>query len=638
MSIDWRWKPQDRTYSSFGNANQWTVNAGMASLARESAQNSNDARIDGAPADLVYSFIRLTGVERDEFLDALGWTNSLEPHLRAMAQDSDAAVAAGQIRSGLESMTASDSLLLLRISDYGCAGLTGAEFLDQTPLENFAKLCRMDLFSGKDKAAGGSFGLGKAVYWRFSRLQTVLFNSTLPKPDPVSGSTHRLFGVNQGVTHRVGDRRFQNRGHFGLVDPTGEVASAWDATELADRLLMTRSEDRPGTTTMLVGFHDPDRPDLGLKGPDQLLSLADDLRAGLEESFWPLLTRGRLKVRIEVLDGSKVIRDQVVDPEETYTELVRALRRFDAGDLDESLTDPFSVVARDIPIDVSRRKSPGDHEKFVHQAKLVVTVSDDSADALANKVCLLRQPEMIVQTIDRSFEGRSYHAFLLAGGALNPGRPTLPELRADDFLRFAEPPAHDRWVPGKGRGQTSQANLNGRYFAPWVPHLQGIETQVLAALNSLFSQQVSTEAKPPQALLKRLEFLRGDAGTGGRTSPSAKKPQLDVLDAAVVDGRWTVDFEVKVKNRAEGWRLTPRIALLGMDGSREQVAWQTLTLAKGDGAVTGVDLDIPAAAKGRFIKVRLRGVSTAELPIPAAESFAEVTVHDPRPIPGGEDQ
>ena len=57
----WKWATQNKAYANFGNANQWTVNAGLSSLARETAQNSNDARIDGQPADLVYRFIRLSG-------------------------------------------------------------------------------------------------------------------------------------------------------------------------------------------------------------------------------------------------------------------------------------------------------------------------------------------------------------------------------------------------------------------------------------------------------------------------------------------------------------------------------------------------------------------------------------------------
>ena len=125
---------------------------------------------------------------------------------------------AGQLQSGLKALQSSATLTLLRIADYGARGLTGPEFAegDQSDYGNFVKLCRLDLYSGKDKTSGGSFGLGKAVYWRFSRLQTVLFNSTCRPEDAVDGQwRNRIIGVNQGVVHQLGGNNFQGRGFFG---------------------------------------------------------------------------------------------------------------------------------------------------------------------------------------------------------------------------------------------------------------------------------------------------------------------------------------------------------------------------------------------------------------------------------------
>ncbi len=92
-----------------------------------------------------------------------------------MADAATGAVTAGQLQSGLKALRSAEPLTLLRIADYGARGLIGPEFAEGDPKAygNFVKLCRLDLYSGKDKTSGGSFGLGKAVYWRFSRLQTV---------------------------------------------------------------------------------------------------------------------------------------------------------------------------------------------------------------------------------------------------------------------------------------------------------------------------------------------------------------------------------------------------------------------------------------------------------------------------------
>lgn len=163
--------------------------------------------------------------------------------------------------------------MLLQISDYGCKGLTGPEFRDVPANDygNFIKLCRLDLFSGKDEAAGGSFGLGKAVYWRFSRLQTVIFNSCLDDEDNVGGKTqNRLFGVNAGVIHDVGEASFQGRGYFGVPDGD-DISSAWVDEAKAAALHVDRPDTRSGTTALLIGFYDPDEPTKGSSTPDQLI-------------------------------------------------------------------------------------------------------------------------------------------------------------------------------------------------------------------------------------------------------------------------------------------------------------------------------------------------------------------------------
>jgi hypothetical protein len=632
LQPQWKWDRASRSYGNYGNANQWTVNAGLTSLARESAQNSNDARFNDAPGELEYTFIRLTGEQKAAFEAAAGWHSGLLPHLDAMADAAGGAVTAGQIKAGVEAVRSNNALLLLKISDFGCRGLNGPEFPeDGVPTEeygNFIKLCRLDLFSGKDEAAGGSFGLGKAVYWRFSRLQTVLFNSCLSANDAVGGmTTNRVFGVNQGVIHALDGATHQGRGYFGVPDEHGDIASMWSDPTTVRALHLDRDDTRPGTTALLLGFYDPDSPDRGLQGGHELVKLAGELRQGIEESFWPLLTRGRMKVSLRVVDDGDTLLDEVVDPEDTYTELVRALQRFDRGDLDETLDDPYSVVVRDIPIKISRRKDGvHDHEAFVHQAKLVVTASDAQADSLENNVCLLRRPEMVVQTIQRPFEGRAYHGFLLAGASIRPDAPTEQDMLADDFLRYAEPPAHDRWIPGSGRKQASQANLTGRYVAPWIPNLKGIESSVLDALFDLFGAPPPTENRGPEAVLKHLRFLRGEPGKGGRGVSAPRRPEIIVTDWKVIDDRWDVTFEIVARNQPTGWLIEPHLRFLGLDGRGHTVPWEEpLTVVSG-GEMHGTTVRIPASERGRKLKAVIRGLSTDDLPIPAREAAIDVVV------------
>ena len=628
MTVAWRWEEQSRNYANYGNANQWTVNAGLSSLARESAQNSNDARVAGPRADLVYSFIVLSGESRKQFESAIRWDAELKPHLTAMADAASGAVSAGQLQSGLKALDSAESLTLLRIADYGARGLTGPEFAegDPTAFGNFVKLCRLDLYSGKDRASGGSFGLGKAVYWRFSRLQTVLFNSTLNPQDAVDGKwSNRLIGVNQGVVHQLGPTSFQGRGFFGVAEGGGDIASTWNQRDLIEALQLTREDERSGTSALLVGFYDPDEPDKGLAQINEVRQFAKNLGDAIEEEFWPMITRERVRVRVEVIDGDRVVYEHTVDPAMQYTELTNALRKFDTGNIDEHLDAPGDVVVRDVPIQISTRTDADErHVAFEHVAKLVVTLSDDQPDSLENKVCLFRKPEMVVQTIDKTFEGRTYHAFLLAGGAIRPDRPSPDETRADDFLRFAEPPAHDQWIPRSGRNKTSQANLTAHYRAPWVPNLRNIEKAVIEQLFGLFGAPPVAEDQPPKAIFTNLGFLRGDSGTGERAKSAPRKPDIRIQNAQVVDGAWDLTFEIRAKNRPEGWALVPKLAFVGLDGGHVDVAWETFYVDEPAEVDARGAVIMRSRPRGRILSTTVRATSVRELPIPASESAIDV--------------
>jgi hypothetical protein len=628
LTITWQWEKQSRRYGNYGNANQWTVNAGLASLARESAQNSNDARLDGPKAELVYTFTLLSGEARQRFEEAVRWHTELRPHLTAMANAADGAVTAGQLQSGIKAVESSDSLALLRIADYGAWGLTGPEFAegDVSAYGNFIKLCRLDLYSGKDRASGGSFGLGKAVYWRFSRLQTVLFNSTVPASEAVDGKwRNRLIGVNQGVVHQLDGMNYQGRGFFGAPDDNGDVASVWQDDDLVERLQLGRSDERPGTSALLIGFYDPDEPEKGLGDISELRTFAKNLGEAIEEDFWPLLTRQRVRVRIEVIDGGRTVYERIVDPEEQYSELTGALRKFDAGVVDEDLKQVGDIVVRDVPIAVSACTDAHDrHPSFEHVAKLVVTLSDDQQDSLENKVCLLRRPEMVVQTIEKSFEGRTYHAFLLAGAAIHPDNPSLEESRADDFLRFAEPPAHDQWIPRSGRNKTSQANLTAHYRAPWVPNLRNIEKTILDQLFTLFGAPPVAEDQPPKAIFNNLAFLHGDSGTGGRGASAPRKPDVRIQRARVVNGIWEMMFEIRAKNRSEGWAVIPKLAFVGLDGGHVDVGWETFEVDDGAEVDERGAVIMRGRPRGRTLSTTVRATSVRELPIPASESAVDV--------------
>lgn len=611
VNLGWVWEQESPTYGAYGNPNQWTVGGGIGSLAREAAQNSNDARLPDQIAELRFTFVPLEGRARERFEEALGW-HVLRRHLRAMA-DGDQVVTAG-IRAGLEHLEQSEQLVLLRIEDRWCRGLTGPEFADVPELEygNFIKLCRLDLFSGKEAAAGGSFGLGKAVYWRFSQLQTVLFNSRLSEPWQ-DDRHNRLFGVNQGTVHTLDGIRHKHRGYFGTHGEDGYVRSEFVDDEVARALHVERPTEAPGTTALIVGFSDPDRPE------STVAEYARSLEAGIEEAFWPLITRGGMRFTVDV--EGEATPPVEVRPERTVTELVHALRVYDAREPNGLLEGLGDVVVRDLKIAVPKRRTEPHHEGFDHMARLVVTLSDDNQDTLENKVCLVRGPEMVVETIEEEFPGVTYHAFLLAGRAVDPGSDDQHLILADEFLRNAEPPSHDRWIPRSG---ASQSTLSAHYVAPYLPNLRAIRDDIKRELRGLFGVVISGDDHPPRVIARYLQLLGGVAPEGRVT-----KPHLRVDSARVVDGRWTVQMTAEMRNRPQGWRFRPIASFAGID-SGEPVGWLPGSLAPLDGCVIEDGFVVVAGRpSGRNLRATFRAeTDPATHPIPADRSALDVAVRN----------
>lgn len=151
------------------------------------------------------------------------------------------------------------------------------------------------------------------------------------------------------------------------------------------------------------------------------------------------------------------------------------------------------------------------------------------------------------------------------------------------------------------------------------------------ALFTLFGARPPVASEPPTAVMKNLAFLRGDSGSGGTARPP-RKPEVEIRDCEVVDGRWFVTFEVKAKNRPEGWSMRPALALVGLDGTRQVVAWESMECQTYAAVIDDGTLHIPEADRGRFVKILVSGASSATLPVPAEEVGIDVLLRDAGPL------
>jgi len=125
------------------------------------------------PVEVTFRFVTLTGNEKEEFLDGLGWDDGLNERMRAVADTHNGRRYERVVERARDPDT---ELRLLVVEDRNTTGLTGSWDEDS----NYAALVRDELYSSKqDDTAGGSYGLGKSVLWTFSGASTVVFNSHL---------------------------------------------------------------------------------------------------------------------------------------------------------------------------------------------------------------------------------------------------------------------------------------------------------------------------------------------------------------------------------------------------------------------------------------------------------------------------
>ena len=266
-SAVWKWRtaPPDGG-RDYGNSNVFATPPDLETLVRESAQNSLDAKLDGSRRVVLrYRLIELdkSTEEYERFAAALSFERLLA-HVEAASRTQSKI--GRRLSRGLEDINESDRLVLLRIDDYGTTGLFGAETPHGEEVNPFAALVRNNLDSSKASAsAGGSFGLGKAVNWRCSKISTVLMSSHISPSKLHDGAKRglRTIGKAELTWHQIEESEFAGPGWFSREGTSSESmylsAAAAEALQLdrSDRPENLEDKEATGTSILVIGFEDP---------------------------------------------------------------------------------------------------------------------------------------------------------------------------------------------------------------------------------------------------------------------------------------------------------------------------------------------------------------------------------------------
>ncbi|MGW0772448.1 helix-turn-helix transcriptional regulator [Streptomyces sp. NPDC002835] len=592
-----------------GNAAAFAFDADVQVLARETCQNSLDERLteNGRPVRVRYTIHELTGESLDTFRRAILW-DDLQPHYLAVSESASQQKVGRVVDAGVRDMFEKGRLVLLRIDDYNASGLTGDDYDDG----KFAAVVRRQLESLKSgRGAGGSYGLGKATLWATSALGMVLINSTLSVPH--EGRTERrVIGRLELPWRSVDGVPYAGPAWLGRPDPDtpgAEVARSWWADEESvERLHLARENDEPGTSFLIVGAHDVASLDQGpadLDTDDEDGADEDgtrDIRAmhrrlveALGQDFWAAMTGGGsrlplLETSVRTLrNGQVVIEEEKVDPTVAQPSRTRALRAFYDGTTVDRLTEAGQVVLRTVPLRLplygGRRGTLG-----IHPAVLLVTEAED-ADGISNQVHSLRGNRMTIKksgVAGLPLGVNAFQAVLLAGQAAGESVPFAEE--AEDFLRAAEPPEHDRW------GQTEELTLRWSHSAHH--RIARLTTEVNAAVKELVARPKRAGGEGGAKLRKALTVPRKTVPRRG-SGPSL--PELDGLKAEIgADGEWRITAEVKLPRAEELPVMTPVVLLDVRSGSRPRLDWAELVALEGCEVEDGVLRFTPGARRASF--------------------------------------
>lgn len=605
-SLSWlyRKEPEDGG-RDYGNSNVWALTPSIDTLCREGLQNIIDVALNGK-VEVLFRVVRLTGKHLAGFRDAIRWTNLYE-HLDGSTKNKQNL--GRLIKYGLNRIEESSELLLLLVEDRRTTGLLG----DETGGGNFAALCRNNLDSEKNAAtAGGSYGIGKAVWWRTSLIGTVLFYSNLSHPTPAGQQYGRFIGRCELPWHVVKDENFAGPGWLGKQEGS-RVISYWNNAALAKDLYLDRPGTETGTSVLVVGFHDPSS-DM----PRTPRELAAEIELAVADNFWPALSAGRLDVTVQTAEASAVNYQVKVDASQSTPEFVDAIQKHAIDDVTEQLVDPGDVVRRKIPLKIPRRKSPEEaHEELTHDAILLVRRCDDGDSSMhRNQLALFRGRQMIVKYIDLKnlvFGGRPFHAIVLCGEAAGK-QPA--DRAAERFLRTAEPPSHNNF------------ELTPQLKAEYAPggkkaiddFIQGIKD----AIRELIKPTTKEETDGPQAIKELLNISTG--------SPSGQKVRIVQSTGSVHEQKWNVTGTIRVTKPGDyEYRVSPVMIFLAESGGGKQVHWESLTARKGC-RVDGNRLIIDAKTR----EATFDGISDMKShPIPATESNIMLDIRQVEELTGG---
>jgi len=625
--VEWGFKKLDRDDPVRGGAETFAISRKVHNFVRESIQNSWDQRRNSAePVKVVFSFADLEGPELAQFLADINWTAGLEDHLKACAGQNNHDKKKLQRNLGKFGM---GKMRILRVSDHNTKGLSGPELGEDG---NFCKLCRNEMIPSEGGAAagrGGSFGVGKSVYWSFSGLNTVIFSSVFLDDDDSEAT--RVFGRTYLPTHRFAEAgmpedRYSGDAFMCIRNTDGDrVPTDFASSGIKPGSWVHRDASDYGTSIIVVMYEE-----LESEGEPSLGDTAQKFRDAIVANFWPLLHEGSLEAVVEWRDRGGYTTATVNVPEE-FAPFTRALAQVQDDDVfadgkDPEILEPGATAFFAGSVKVSARTDKEDPKPAVPNGTVAVAVTrlteDEKTKLLAfeerygetqfkfvNRFANVRGARMVVENREYVTGACFDHVGVVRAGRFRDlaGNITNDDECIEQFLRDSEPPAHDEWQ--------FHDKVRNAYESPWKNVVSNMYADISGKARQLLRVVLKGSQDRPDGLAK----LLAGRPVGNEVPPPGEKGfryrskmescEFDIRNKSV---RCTVSVRrvggAKLKRR-------PWSAVVGVEASGEQ----------GDESLHHLSATVkeafPAAPNGPAMNVRSYTVS-----VPADKDKFEIVM------------
>jgi hypothetical protein len=481
-------------------------------LVREMAQNSWDARLEGAMTVRFALELRKSSAELRHFLRAEVFEQAQKVH-------------GTKLKETLEDR----ELQVLTVSDRGTRGLDGPVTADEEAQEGRQNWANFVLNAGKSKSegnTGGTYGFGKTIAYVVSQANSIVIHT---RTQHEGGVKTRLIGAAIGRRFVSDGKNFTGRHWWGLYGPDAPLPVEGDAAdELADKLGLPAFEEGDlGTNIMIIA------PDLGQRTPQQAVTF---LAESILWHLWPkLIPRhdGVPHLQCSLQHDGNVVSIPDYNSRPPLARYVEAYRDLVMGH-EASLTFQKKSIQRLTP----KKLTLGNlgTVPFAREHRAVVDDGHDSANddspapaspfamGPAHHVALLRSPELVVD-------------YLPGPIAPDPAIEWVGVFRAadehDGIFARAEPPTHDAWNP-----ETVDDRVEKNILRKVLRDIQKAVTERWGAVVSPPAEEAVSTAGIADALGHLVLGKRGqgkgrEPGQVPSASPSANRASVSFVGSAV---------------------------------------------------------------------------------------------------------